>query len=192
MGPKGGNQMNILSSADLDWFQGEQFRHDALAHADIASLPMRRQLVNFILHLSKYQGRLIKALRSEDEESIQRLITDSFIILLATANALGKSPRIVGAGRPTSLSHLRTSEALMFAYVEVVGEMSKACEAFDDNENYPSHSMLDTCLGTLLRIVIALANVSNVPLLESVPHRWSRVERRALANRKAAPIADVA
>ena len=184
--------MNILSSADLDWFQGEQLRHDALAHTDIASLPMRRQLVNFILHLSKYQGRLIKALRSQDRESVQRLITDSFIILLATANALGRSPRIVGAGRPTSLSHLRTSEALLFAYVEVVAEMSKACEAFDDNENYPSHSMLDTCLGTLLRVVIALANVNDVPLLETVPHRWSRVERRAMANSKATRIADVA
>jgi hypothetical protein len=184
--------MNILSPADLDWFQGEQFRHDAVAHADIAALPMRRQLVNFILHLSKYQGRLLKALRLEDGESIQRLITDSFIILLATANALGKSPRIVGAGRPTSLSHLRTSEALMCAYVEVVGEMSKACEAFDDDDNYPSHAMLDTCLGTLLRVVIALANVNGVPLLETVPHRWGRVERRALANRKATQIADVA
>jgi hypothetical protein len=184
--------MNILSPADLDWYQGEQLRHDAVAHADIAALPMRRQLVNFILHLSKYQGRLVKALRSEDGESVQRLITDSFIILLAVANALGKSPRLVGAGRPTSLSHLRSSEALMFAYVEVVGEMSKACEAFDDNENYPSHSMLETCLGTLFRVVIALANVNAVPLLETVPHRWSRVERRATASRKAARIADVA
>lgn len=184
--------MNVLSPADLDWFQGEQLRHDALAHAEIASLPMRRQLVHFILHLSKYQGRLLKALRSEDAESVQRLVTDSFIILLATANALGKSPKIASAGRPTSVSHLRSSEALMLAYVEVVGEMSKACEAFDDKENYPSHSMLDACLGTLLRIVIALANVHGVPLLETVPHRWSRVERRALANRKATRIADVA
>lgn len=184
--------MNVLSPADLDWLQGEQLRHDAVAHADIAALPMRRQLVNFILHLSKYQGRLLRALHSRDEESIQRLITDSFIILLATANALGKSPKIVGAGRPTSLSHLRTSEALLCAYVEVVGEMSKACEAFDDDDDYPSYIMLDSCLGTLLRIVIALANVNGVPLLETVPHRWSRVERRALANRKATQIADVA
>jgi len=184
--------MNALSPADLNWFQGEQFRHDAVAHADIVALSMPRQLVNFTLHLSKYQGRLLKALRSKDEESIQRLITDSFIILLATANALGKSPRIVAAGRPTSLSHLRSSEALMTAYVEVVGEMSKACEAFDDRESYPSHTMLDTCIGTLFRIVIALANVNSVPLFETVPHRWSRVERRALANRTATPIADVA
>jgi len=184
--------MNVLSPSDLDWFQGEQLRHDALAHADIACLPMRRQLVHFILHLSKYQGRLLKALRSEDAESVQRLITDSFIILLATANALGKSPKLVGAGRPTSLSHLRSSEALMCAYVEVVGEMSKACEAFDDNDDYPSHSMLDTCLGTLLRIVIALANAQGVSLLETVPYRWSRVERRATAHRKTARIADVA
>lgn len=184
--------MNVLSAADLDWFQGEQLRHDAIAHADIAALPMRRQLVNFILHLSKYQGTLLKALRAEDAESIQRLITDSFIILLAIGNALGKSPRIVGAGRPTALSHLRTSEALMLAYVEVVAEMAKACEAFDEDDDYPSHVMLDSCLGTLLRVVIALANVNGIPLLEAVPHRWSRVERRALANRKAAPIADVA
>lgn len=184
--------MNVLSLADLAWFQDEQFRHDAVAHGDIAGLPMQRQLVHFTLHLSKYQGRLLKALRSEDIDSIQRLITDSFIILLSTANALGKSPRIVGGGRPTSVSHLRGSEALMSAYVEVVSEMSKACEAFDDNENYPSHSVLDTCVSTLIRIVIALANANGVPLFETVPHRWGRVERRASANRKPTRIADVA
>jgi hypothetical protein len=188
--------MNVLSAEDLDWFQDGQFRHDALAHAEIVGLPMRHQLVYFILHLSKYQGRLLKALRSEDSESVQRLITDSFIILLATTNALGKCPRIVGAGRPTSLSHLRGSEALMSAYVEVVGEMAKACEALDDNESYPSYAVLDTCVGTLIRIVVALANANEVPLFETVPHRWSRVEKRALANRKPSPpssqVADVA
>ena len=169
---------NILSPADLEWFQDEQFRHDAVAHAAIAGLPMRHQLVHFTLHLAKYQGRLQKALRSQDDETVQRLITDSFIILLATANALGKSPRILGAGRPTSLSHVRGSEALMSAYVEVVGEMAKACEAFHDSENYPSHAVLDTCVSTLTRIVIALANAHEVPLFETVPHRWGRVERR--------------
>ena len=184
--------MNVLSAADMDWLQDEQLRHDARAHPDIAALPMQRQLVNFVLHLSKYQGRLLKALRLEDAEAVQRLITDSFIILLAIANALGKSPRLAGAGRPTSLSHLQSSQALLCAYVEVVGEMSKAGEAFDDNETYPSHTMLETCLGTLFRLVVALANVNGVPLLETVPHRWSRVERRAMACRKTAPISDVA
>jgi hypothetical protein len=52
--------------------------------------------------------------------------------------------------------------------------------------------MLESCLSTLLRIVIALANVHAVPLLETVPHRWSQVEKRALAHRRATPIADVA
>jgi hypothetical protein len=184
--------MNILSPADLDWFQGEQFRHDAIAHGHIVALPMGRQLAHFTLHLAKYQGRLLKALRSKDEDAIQRLVTDSFIMLLAIANALGRSPRIVGAGRPTSFSHLQSSETLMLAYVEVVAEMCKACAAFDDSDPYPSHTMLDSCLSTLLRIVIALANVNAVPLLESVPHRWNRVERRALANGKTLPIADVA
>ncbi len=184
--------MNVLSPADLEWFQGEQFRHDAVAHGDIVELPMRRQLVYFTLHFSKYQGRILKALRSGDDEAMQRLITDSFIVALASANALGKCSRILGAGRPTSLSGLKSSEALMSAYVEVVGEMSKACEAFDDNEDYPSHTVLDSCVSTLLRIVIALANAHRVPLFETVPHRWSRVERRALANRKAIQIADVA
>lgn len=184
--------MNTLSPADLDWFQGEQLRHDAVAHGNIARLPMQRQLVYLTLHFSKYQGRLLKALRSEDGEAVQRLITDSFIILLATANTLGKCPRVVGAGRPTSLSHLRGSEALMSAYVEVVGEMSKACESFDDHENYPSHTVLYSCVSTLIRVVIALANANGVPLLETVPHRWSRVEKRVLSGRKTTPIADVA
>jgi len=184
--------MNVLLPGDLDWFQDEQFRHDAIAHADIAGLPMRRQLVYLTLHLCKYQGRLSRALRAGDTEGIQRLVTDSFIVLLASANALGKSPRIVGAGRPTCVSHLRGSEALMCAYVEVVGEMAKACEAFDDTDSYPSHAVLDSCVSTLIRIVIALANANAVPLLETVPHRWSRVERRASANRRTVQVADVA
>ena len=183
--------MNLILPADLEWLQREQFHHDAVAHGDIAALPMRRQLVHFTLHLSKYQGSLLKALRSGEAQKTQRIITDSFIVLLATANALGKSPRIFSAGRPASLSYLRSPEALMSAYIEVVGEMSKACEAFDDDENYPSHGMLYTCMSTLCRIVIALANVHEVPLLETVPHRWSQVERR-MDLRRAARIAEVA
>lgn len=184
--------MNVLLPADLDWLQREQFRHDAVAHGGIVALSMRRQLVNFTLHLSKYQGTLLKALRSGDADRVQRIITDSFIILLAMANALGKSPRIFSAGRPAPLSHLRNSEALMSAYVEIVGEMSKACEAFDEDESYPSHGMLYTCMSTLCRIVIALANVNEVPLLETVPHRWSQVERRATDGGRPGRIADVA
>jgi hypothetical protein len=186
------DSINVLLPADLDWLQAEQLRHDAIAHAHVVALPMRRQLVNFTLQLAKYQGRLLKALRCADTDSIQILITDSFIILLATANALGKSPAIFAAGRPTSLSHLRSSEALMLAYIEVVGEMSKACAAFDDHEDYPSHSMLHTGVSTLCRVVLALANVNQVPLLESIPHRWSRVERRARDCSSANRIADVA
>jgi len=184
--------MNALSPADLDWFQREQLRHDAVAHGDILRLPMQRQLVYFTLHVAKYQGRLLRALRSEDSETIQRLITDSFIMLLAIANSLGRCPKIVGAGRPTSLAHLRGSQALMCAYVEVVAEMSKACEAFDDEQNFASYTVLDACVSTLIRIVVALANANGVGLLETVPHRWSQVERRACAGRKAAQIADVA
>ena len=181
--------MNELSLADLEWFQDEQLRHDALAHGEIVRLPMQRQLIHLTLHLSKYQGRLLKALRSEDGETIQRLITDAFIILLSTANVLGRPPKIIGAGRPTSLSHLRSPEALMSAFVEVVGEMSKACEAFDDDASYPSHTVIEACVSTLIRIVIALANATGVSLFETVPHRWSRVERRASAGRKAGRIA---
>lgn len=184
--------MNALSRADLEWFQVEQLRHDAVAHGDIARLPMRRQLVYFTLHFAKYHGRLLKALRQDDGEAIQRLITDSFIISLAAANALGRRPRVIGAGRPTSLSRLRTPEALMTAYAEVVGEMAKACEAFDDTDDFPSHAVLETCVCTLVRIVIALANVKEVSVLETVPHRWSQVERRARTGQKGSEIADVA
>jgi hypothetical protein len=184
--------MNVLSLADFDWLQGEQLRHDSLAHADIMRLPMPRQLVHWTLCLAKYQGSLLKALQSHDGEAVQRLITDSFITLLAIANALGRSLRNTGASRPFSLSRLRTSEEVMSAYVEVVGEMSKACEAFDGNENFPSHTVLDASVTTLIRVVIDLANLSEIALVETIPHRWNQVERNALADGKATQIADVA
>ncbi len=184
--------MNVLSLADLDWLQGEQLRHDSLAHGDIVRLPMQRQLVHFTLHLAKYQGRLLKALQADDGETVQRLITDSFIILLATANALGRCLRHTGASRPVSLTRVRASEEVMSAYVEVVGEMARACEAFDDKESFPSHSLLDSSITTLIRIVIDLANLSGVALVETVPHRWYQVERMAAGAGRTSRFAEVA
>jgi hypothetical protein len=174
-----------VRSADLATLQLEQFRHDCVAHKDILKLPFQGRLKHFTLHFAKYQGWLLRTLQFGNVETTQRLITDSFIILLAAANTLDKklqADRESWSGSATTID----CRQLILTYIETVADMAKACEAFDNSEEFPSQIVLEDSIDHLVRVILDLAAVKSVDLLTSVPKRWDQVERRLSVNRNGA------
>src|SRR4051812_4652826 len=72
----------------LEELQKAQHLHDVAAHQDIMHLIVPKRLRHFTLHFAKYQGAISKALRTSDRRALTRALTDSLIIILASANAL--------------------------------------------------------------------------------------------------------
>lgn len=180
------NQQVLL---DLRKFQAAQEQHDQLAHRDILSLPVPKRLTHFTLHFSKYVGLLAKALAVQDAKPlVARVITDSFVIVLASANALsldlGASMDSQQADKgPMPTDFLR----LVLRFADLTGGMAKACEALDHLEDYPFRSSLERATRSLVPTIVAMANSHGIDLSQTVTERWRAVEQKGLARRMLEP-----
>jgi hypothetical protein len=165
---------------DVRGLQEAQHRHDELAHRDVLALSTQRRVTHFTLHFAKYAGALVTAARTGSGTSTARIVTDSFIIALACANSLGidleRSVDVDGACREEDFLDLS------LRYTERVGEMAKACEAFDHaHERYPSFDVLERAVGRLTGIILLCAANQGVSLEHTVGERWDSIEGKAQA-----------
>jgi hypothetical protein len=165
---------------DLSDWQARQHKHDVAAHAQVLSWPTFRQVTHFALHFAKYQGILVNAVRNEDKKTRHRVIVDSFIIALASANTLGMK-LAEWRQSPTSKSVSKHSSygALLVAYVSTVGRIAKACEALDHSESYPSWAVLEESVTALMGVICAFAAHEGLDLSSLVARRWAEVEGKA-------------
>ena len=177
--------MNTRSlRAELASFQNEQFRHDRVAHGEMLALPLPRRLGHFTLHFAKYQAVMLRSLKTGDTDPVARLITDSLIILLAAANALGVRLKADMDGESQANPSLISNEQLLVSYIETIGDMAKACEAFDHIKNFPSALVFKAALARLTAIVFGLAELNSVDLFVAVPKRWDQIERKLAVSRR--------
>jgi hypothetical protein len=170
--------------AELASFQNEQFRHDRVAHGEMLALPLHRRLAHFTLHFTKYQAVMLSSSKNSSTDPIARLVTDSLIILLAAANALGVRLRAEPNGESQADGGSINHQQLLYSYIETVGEMAKACEAFDHIKNFPSELVFKAALARLTAIVFGMAELHGVDLLATVPKRWDQVERKLSVSRR--------
>ena len=177
---------------DFRALQHAQRRHDELAHRDVLELSTQRRVTHFTLHFAKYAGALLVARRSGDRLLTARIITDSLIIALASANSLGiELQRTLGEDAEHANSWRDETEGSaiwLLRYVEVVGEMAKACEAFDHAlERYPSFEVLKRAVTSLTRVILLCAASDGVDIATSVADRWGFVEAKVKISAEAAP-----
>jgi len=66
-----------------------QLAHDERYHKDVVILPLGERVKHMALHMAKYVGYLAE-IEGDDPERVARILTDAFIITLATANALNQ------------------------------------------------------------------------------------------------------
>jgi hypothetical protein len=177
--------------SNLRKLQVSQFRHDQVAHQDIAGLPVPRRVTHFTLHFSKYVGALARALREGDDRETRRVITDSFIIALASANAMNVDlKRRIEEGTLTAdiatlnLDHTKDANTVLMRYAEVVGEMCKASEALDHMEDFPSRKVQERGVVLVLVIVRRLADLMGMDLSALAKERWTAIEQKPMAGKE--------
>lgn len=179
----------------LKALQLRQQAHDDGYHADIRNLLPARSVTHMTLHQTKYMGAMAAALEAGDAAALRRLITDSFVIVLATANILGQDLSAM-AGPQAGLGELgcvwlRTNRAgcdvfdgrqVTLRYAALCGRMAKACEALDHLEDFPSRATLAACNADLLHMVVALAASRNLDLETAYDARIAAVEAKSVFN----------
>ena len=167
-------------SRDLRELQISQYRHDEVAHRDIAWLPVPKRLTHFTLHFAKYAGALVTAHRAHNKPDVERILADTFAILLATANTLNLDLQAkLATDDHSENTDNPSTEGLLLRFCEAVGPMAKACEAVDHMENFPSRSTLDAGVVSILQVVAALADSADVDLVSAAEARWKVAERKS-------------
>lgn len=172
---------------DLQW---AQHRHDEAYHRDIAILPVATRVKHFALHFAKYVGALVEARRRGDEAAYTRLLTDTFIIALAAANAVAlkledvaehydETDSLIDLGVAIAQSKQRAGgfgDELVPELAVRVGQLAKACESLDHVEDYPFRPSIQTAVKAIFEIVAVEAAVRQIDLAKASKERLAGVE----------------
>lgn len=163
--------------AELDQLQLEQFEHDETYHREIARLPVQNRLRHMTLHFAKYSGNFAEAQAVDDEEAIQRIATDVFIIGLSTANILNfrLSEALAHEGKETGeidRPSLATSLAIH------AGRMAAACEKLDHLEDFPFRPAIRAATEKLVQAAIDFAEMRNWNLRHLVQIRLKPIKEK--------------
>ena len=169
-----------MNVKELDELQVEQERHDKLAHREILELPVERRLAHMALHFAKYTGRLIE-MRDANSQLLERIIVDTTIICLCSANALylplGRVEPTSGVSRPPfGPLALPTWFGCQMA-IHNAG-FAKACEAFDHHEDFPYQEVLGASVLGIFRASLAAAEAIPIELVAAIRSRWAGIEER--------------
>ncbi len=188
--------MNFALEEVLLPMQRLQQQHDEIAHRDILSFELHKRLKHMVLHFYKYAGKIQAAGEAQDKQELRRILVDTFIICLATANSLNVSLGEVLSGvveAPTldSVAHASAKQLKptdLFAssvrdLVLIGGQMAKAVESADHMEPGDPRSDMARLVPELTRSVLAHLGHLDGGLEDSVRARLAAVERKSIFRR---------
>jgi hypothetical protein len=146
------------------------------------------------LHNAKYVGYFIDAVDVCDDGRFQAVLTDAFIITLATANtlnqnigqALGASDQtadLKSLGASLAAHHTRRVDdpfAFVKAYARGAGHLAKACESWDHLEDVPYVAIMRASNIDLFKLVVAEAALRSLDLGTLFRNRLRFIERRSI------------
>jgi len=184
-----------LAASRLYDLQVEQLVHDESFHKDVVILPLADRIKHMALHNAKYVGYFVDAVDARDESRFQAVLTDAFIITLATANTLNQNIGLAlkgPAGHDTDLGSLgtalpdgysrRASDPFAFVkgYARATGRLAKPCEAWDHMEDVPYVAMMRASNIDLFKLIIAEAALQSIDLETVFRTRLRFIERRSI------------
>jgi hypothetical protein len=171
-----------------------QQAHDELAHRDILSFDLYKRLKHMVLHFYKYAGKVEAAREQQDLASLRRTLIDTFIICMASANAMNTS-----LGRQFSVrAEAATLDALahelakdagstedMFSIagrslVVLGGRMAKAIESSDHMEEGNPRAEMQELVPALAKVVLSVLGRLSGDLEASVIERLRGVEEKSI------------
>jgi hypothetical protein len=178
--------------------QVEQLAHDESFHKDVVILSLADRIKHMALHNAKYVGYLVDAIDAGDDGRVQAVLTDAFIITLATANTLNQDlgRALEGAGgQDADLKSLGASLVddlgrladdpfgFVKAYARAAGQLAKACESWDHMEDVPYVAMMRASNIDLFKLVAAEAALRSFDLEALFRARLRFIERRSIFHR---------
>ncbi|MER9056690.1 hypothetical protein [Mesorhizobium sp. M0910] len=168
--------------------QLEQLRHDESFHKDVVILPLAERVKHMALHNGKYVAYFFEA---ADAERFAAVLTDAFIITLATANTINQDLGKAVAEEWASISSLDEApvpqpegqSAFIRAYAIAAGLLAKACESWDHLEMAPFNTMMRESNLALFRLVVGYAAALKLDLVDHYRKRLRFIERRSIFHR---------
>jgi hypothetical protein len=187
-------------SADLIELQKIQNEHDKHHHPDIYNTSYPDRMNHYVLHFSKYVGRLSEESNSEGEiyEILEKTIADSFIVALAAANTLNlelqeeltnysdEKVRGVAAwadkmGSTQELDDpIETKNWLFQEMAKPAGEMSNAMESLDHMESIDVRTILEEGTVEIVAHILTAAGCTDIDLEELTNDRWEEIEQNSI------------
>ena len=70
--------------------QWSQLKHDEAYHKDVVIMPLAERIKHMALHNAKYTAYLFDAADTGNDARLAEVLTDAFIIVLASANTLNQ------------------------------------------------------------------------------------------------------
>ncbi|HGW5536615.1 hypothetical protein IPC451_02060 [Pseudomonas aeruginosa] len=191
--PKGLKNMNQIAERILLPLQRLQHEHDKIAHQDILSFSLHKRLKHMVLHFYKYAGKIQIAWEDNDLQTFRKSLIDSFIICMASANAMNLS---LGKVMPAELvaSDLdglaaAISEGLsvqdLYAssirdFLIIGGKMAKALESADHMEDGNPRGEMRVLLPDLTISVLGHLGKLDGELEEEIRSRLLSVEQKSI------------
>lgn len=187
---KGRKVKLALSPAALEVIrslQVEQLAHDHGYHKDILALPVDRRMTHMSLHMCKYVGQVLEALREEDDTRLALTLTDALIISFASANALeidlssALAAEVVvpdSRGKPLSVSRTQERDWFSYRFAAVASRLAKACESQDHKEKFPIKETMVQCTIAFLLLLWIETIHRHLDPSDLVRTRWRQVEAK--------------
>ena len=183
----------FTSEAILLPLQKLQQHHDEVAHRDILSFDLYKRLKHMVLHFYKYAGKVEGARVAGDVDCLRHTLVDTFIICMASANALNQSlgeaiPVVAESNDIDALTHVLAkdiraadlfSDALRHLVV-VGGQMAKAIESADHMENGNPRADMSKLVPELTRATLGVLGHLRGGLDGDIRKRLADVERRSV------------
>jgi hypothetical protein len=178
--------------------QWSQLKHDEAYHKDVVIMPLAERIKHMALHNAKYTAYLFDAADTGNDARLAEVLTDAFIIVLASANTLNQDIGLdlgEGAQTPPSLqalgsnliTELQRNAAdplwLVRTFARHSGRLAKVCESWDHLESVAFRDEMKHCNIELLKAVLAEASARGFDLAEAYKSRIRQVETRSIFDR---------
>lgn len=154
---------------ELGLYQVRQYEHDISYHADIVELGLVRRLIHVALHLSKYAYSISLP---RHHEKFQKDYTDSFVMIVSTANLLGIDLSEINK-RNNFVEGGFLSNYLYFSSI-----FSKSCESYDHLEKHSFHQSWEESICNLFELFEQDSIQHNISLIKDANKRLDEVESK--------------
>lgn len=168
-----------------------QFNHDIKAHRDLLNFDIYSKIKHMTLHFAKYAGKIQSAIIQKNRNIIKRSILDTFIICMATANALNKNlgDFLEKANTETyesiddyfrKIEDKKSIEDFLICLVINTGKLAKAIESTDHMEFGNPRKDIEDALGQIFIITVKSASLLEIEISKELAERFNYIENKQI------------